>query len=371
MASLGEIVRAVGCEYLRARATTPFQQKALSAIARCRTETAGADLAYCDECGVQHLVYRSCGNRNCPGCQATARHKWLEAREQELLPVPYFHVVFTVPEVLDPIALYCPEVFYAALLRSAGKALLDVGKSKLRLELGCLTVLHTWAQNLTLHPHAHLVVPGGGFTANGGWKTLKGDYLLPIDVLANRFRTLLRTALRLAHREGLLARAPVNVLAAIQRASRQKWVVYAKAPFGGPEQVLGYLANYTHRIAISNSRIISFEDHAVTFRWRDSRDSNRSKIMKLDAIEFLRRFLMHVLPDGFIRIRYFGFMANAQRKRNLARARELIGCQPPSIRQHPSRRVLCAACYAAQFAKRAHAIRHNAEDRSPPEIRAA
>lgn len=371
MATLGEIVRAVGGEYLSTRATTPFQQKALSAIARCRTEAAGADLAVCQHCRAPHTVYRSCGNRNCPRCQAGARQKWLDAREQELLPVPYFHVVFTVPDVLNPIALYCPEVFYAALLRAAGRALLDVGRAKLGLKLGCLTVLHTWGQNLMLHPHAHLVVPGGGFTADGRWRTLKGDYLLPKNVLSRRFRTLLRTALRAAYREGKLQRVPVNVLAAIRRASTKEWVVYAKAPFGGPGQVLEYLANYTHRIAISNSRIISFENRRVTFRWRDYKDSNRTKLMPLDALEFLRRFLMHVLPTGFMRIRYFGFMANAQRKRMIERAREQIGCQPPPRRKRPEPVVLCALCYAALVAHRVKAVLPDTADRPPPQGSAA
>lgn len=371
MSTLGEIVRAVGDEYLAARATTPFQRKALAAIARCRTEAAGADMAVCQQCKVSHAVYRSCGNRSCPRCQAAARRKWLDAREQELLPVPYFHVVFTVPDVLNPIALYCPEVFYAALLRAAGRALLDVGRAKLGLELGCLTVLHTWGQNLMLHPHAHLVVPGGGFTADGRWKTLKRRYLLPKKVLARRFRTLFRSALRLAHQEGQLERAPVNVPDAIRRASTKEWVVYAKAPFGGPAQVLEYLANYTHRIAISNSRIISFNDHKVTFRWRDYRDSNRTKIMTLDAIEFLRRFLIHVLPTGFMRIRYFGFMANAQRQRKIERARECIGCQPPPLREHPEPLVLCPACHAALVVTRAKRLLREASDRPPPEVVAA
>jgi Putative transposase/Transposase zinc-binding domain len=369
MATLGEIVREVGRRYLATRATTPFQQKALWSIARCRTEATGADVAECQECGARHVVYRSCGNRSCPGCQSRARRKWLEAREQELLPVPYFHVVFTVPESLNPIALYCPEVFYAALLRSAGNALLEVGRSKLGLELGCLTVLHTWGQNLTLHPHVHCVVPGGGFTRDGEWRSVQSRrYLLPIKSLRVRFRALLCDALRQAAREGKLDRVPgdVAVIEELERVSRKRWIAYAKAPFGGPEQVLRYLANYTHRIAISNGRILSFDGQSVTFKWRDYKDGNRTKYMTLQATEFLRRFLLHVLPDGFVRIRYFGFMSNGRRSRNIERARLQLGCQATSPRTCPAPLVLCPACYAARIARGRLVVRAEAPERPPP-----
>jgi hypothetical protein len=242
VADLGQIARAVGAEYLRTRRTTPFQRRALRDIQRCRTEVMPSVYAVCDNCGAEHLQFRSCQNRSCPRCQANAREAWLEAREREVLSVPYFHVVFTVPEVLNPIALYCPEVFYAALLRAAGKTLLEVGKSKLGASLGCMAVLHTWGQNLSLHPHAHCVVPGGGFSDDRRrWTAVrKASYFLPIKVLAARFRTLLCRALRSAERGGQLQRLPEDTPAGdvIRKASRQDWIVYAKAPFGGPEQVL-------------------------------------------------------------------------------------------------------------------------------------
>lgn len=374
MATLGEIVRAAGSKLLATRVLTPFQQKALWAIARCRTEATGADLATCGHCGSRYPQYRSCGNRNCPACQSSSRHAWLEARERELLPVPYFHVVFTVPEVFNRVALYCPEVFYAALLQAAGKALLDVGRTKLGLLLGCLQVLHTWGQTLMLHPHAHMIVPGGGFTADGKWRSVRNSrYLLPKIVLRRRFRTLLCSALREAAGRGELFRLPADtsIETIIEEAWRQKWVVYVKPPFGGPKYVLRYLANYTHRTAISNSRIVSFDGESVIFRWRDYRDANRTKLMKLDAVEFLRRFILHVLPGGFIRIRYFGFMANAQRSRNVESARAQIGYQPEPPQERPAPIVLCPACYAAFARSRAQLSSQAPSDRPPPEAIAA
>jgi hypothetical protein len=371
MADLGQIARAVGDEYLRTRRTTPFQRKALWAIQRCRTEAMESVRTVCENCGAEHFVFRSCRNRSCPRCQAGARAAWLEAREQELLPVPYFHVVFTVPEMLNPIALYCPEVFYAALLQAAGKALLDVGKTKLGTRLGCLAVLHTWGQNLSLHPHVHCVVPGGGFSADKQrWIPLRNTwYLLPVKVLARRFRTLLTEALRAADRDGRLGRLPREVPphVTIEGAAAQEWIVYAKPPFGGPSQVLEYLSRYTHRVAISNSRIESFDDGKVTFRWRDYSDGNRTKRTTIDAQEFLRRFLMHVLPDRFVRIRYFGFLANRRRAENIKRARVLIGqVEPLHFRQRPKQVVLCPSCYAA-FIRR----EHMAALRAPPPARHA
>lgn len=375
MADLGEIVRAVGAEYLSTRATTPFQRKAIRAIRRCRTEEMGWIPASCESCGVEFPLYRSCRNRNCPQCQAQARAAWLDDREQELLPVPYFHVVFTVPEMLNEIALYCPEVFYAALLRAAGNALLDVGRSKLKARLGVLTILHTWGQNLSLHPHVHCVVPGGGFSEDGGrWVALRNPtYLLPIKVLALRFRTLLCQALRAAERNDELDRLPESVLPhiAIEGAAAQQWIAYVKPPFGGPEQVLEYLSQYTHRVAISNHRILSFDDHQVTFKWRDYADHNLTKHCTVDALEFLRRFLMHVLPDRFVRIRYFGFLGNRKRSENISRARALIGCSKPlHFRSRREFSILCPACHAESRSK-AHAQLNKPDLRPPPGIEAA
>ena len=372
MGDLGEIVRQRGEQYRRTHRLTPFQRKALRDIARCRTEAMGWIDATCEKCGRPFPLYRSCRNRNCPQCQAQARAKWLGAREGELLPVPYFHVVFTVPEILNTIALYCPEAFYAALLQAAARALLDVGLSKLQARLGVLAILHTWGQNLTLHPHVHCVVAGGGFSKDGGrWIFVPNPaYLLPVQVLAPHFRTLLCGALRAAARKGELQRLPKDVLAdpIITEAAAQKWIVYAKAPFGGPEQVLDYLSQYTHRIAISNRRILSFENDQVTFEWRDYADSNRIKQSTIDVDEFLRRFLMHVLPDRFVRIRYSGYLCNQHRAKNIARARALIGrAEELRFREHPKPALLCPACRTAIPT----ATQSTATLRSPPLVNAA
>lgn len=376
MVDLGEIARAVGDEYLRVRRTTPFQRKALSAIQRCRTPACGSISAMCGNCGSEHVLFRSCRSRFCPRCQAQARERWLEARESELLDVPYFHVVFTVPEMLHPLALYEPEIFYSAVMRAAGNALLDVGRTKLKAELGCLAVLHTWGQTLTLHPHVHCVVPGGGFSHDRQrWiSPKKPDYLLPIEVLGRRFRTLVINQLREAEGEGKFTRLPPEILphTTIEGAAAQQWISYVKPPFGGPEQVLAYLSRYTHRVAISNRRIEAFDGEEVTFQWRDYAHRNESKSMTVSALEFLRRFLLHILPDRFVRIRYFGFMANRKRAANIARARQLIGrlfvlrtCATPRL---PTG-FLCAVCRAALRAERPW--RYRSVVRPPPQERLA
>jgi hypothetical protein len=281
--------------------------------------------------------------------------------------VAYFHVVFTVPEVLNEIALYCPEVFYAGLMRAAGNALLDVGRSKLKAELGCLAVLHTWGQNLSLHPHVHCVVPGGGFSLDRTrWVAPRNAFfLLPVKVLSRRFRTLLTQALYVAVRERKLERLPesVNAMRLIGKAGAQEWVVYAKAPFGGPEQVLEYLSAYTHRIAISNSRIVSFDGEHVTFRWRDYADGNRMKVSTIGAMEFLRRFLMHVLPDRFVRIRYFGVLGNRNRMKRIEHARRLLGCtRVLEFKSKIKPLILCPSCQQLE----ARAMKTHALVRPPP-----
>ena len=339
MGDLGEIIRTSGEEFLQNRATTPFQRKALRAIARCRTASLGGQRARCDSCGAEHMFFRSCRNRHCPRCQSQARVEWLKAREHELLPVPYFHVVFTVPEQLNPLAMYCPEVFYALLFRAAGQALLDVGLSKLGALLGALCVLHTWGQTLTLHPHIHMVVPGGGFSRDRQrWISVrKTTFLLPVRVLSRRFETLLCDNLRRAFAEKRLTHLPHGVASdatsfdlLLARACNKRWVVYSKPPFGGPRDVLQYLAAYTHRTAISNRRIVSFDGREVAFRWRDYANQSEHKVMTLPVLEFIRRFLLHILPSRFVRIRYVGFLGNHNRLRNLDHARALLEASPPA-----------------------------------------
>jgi putative transposase/transposase-like zinc-binding protein len=329
---LGAIVRARSETFLRNRRTTAAQRKALRAIGACRTPALGGQRQQCDRCGHEHIQWHSCRNRSCPRCGAAARTRWLEARRGELLPVPYFHVVFTIPEALNVFALYAPRVFYDLLFRAAGGALVDVAHSRLQIQPGCLCVLHTWGQTLTLHPHIHCVVPGGGFSQGRQWRSVpKSTFFLPVRVLSRRFRTLLTGFLRQAWREGSL-KLPEPVIAdalaldlLLARAAATDWVVYCKPPFGGPEQVLGYLANYTHRIAISNSRLVSFEGERVCFRYRDYAHGNVEKLLTLDVDEFLRRFLLHVLPPRLVRIRYYGFLANRTRAHSIELARQLIG----------------------------------------------
>ena len=350
---LGAIVRARSEIFLRNHRTTAAQRKALRAIGACRTPALGGQRQQCDRCGHEHIQWHSCRNRACPRCGAAARARWLDARRAELLPVPYFHVVFTVPERLNPLALHAPRVFYDLLFRAAGGALGDVARSRRAIEPGCLCVLHTWGQTLTLHPHIHCVVPGGGFsTATQQWRdTAKSSFFLPVRVLSRRFRSVLIGSLRQAWREGSL-RLPPHIVAdsvafdlLLAQSCVTEWVVYCKPPFGSPEQVLAYLANYTHRIAISNSRIVSFDGDRVSFRYRDYAHGNAEKLLTLDVDEFLRRFLLHVLPPRFVRIRYYGFLANRTRARSIDLARRLVGRRfVPPVSPLPAGDHRCSQC---------------------------
>jgi hypothetical protein len=330
--SLGAIARAKGSDLLASHPITPAQTKVLRSIADCRTEALGGHRDHCDRCDYEHVFWNSCRDRHCPGCGAEARESWLEKRRGEVLDVPYFHVVFTIPDSLNVLALYAPEIIYAILLRAAGQALGDVGASRLRSVLGVLTVLHTWGQTLIFHPHVHCVVPGGGFSLDGRrWVRLPtGTFLLHHKVLARRFRTLVKNAITEAYEAGTLILPPhiahdrtaLDLL--LVRASKTDWHSYVKPPFGGPEQVLAYLAAYTHRVAISNRRILAFDGESVAFQYRDYKDGNAQKPMELTATEFLRRFLMHVVPPRFTRIRYYGFLSNRDRAANIEKARALI-----------------------------------------------
>jgi hypothetical protein len=318
----------------------PQQRKAFAAIRDCRTAALGGHVEYveqCDTCG--HLVnaYNSCRDRHCPKCQAAARAKWMSARESELLPVPYFHVVFTLPREIGELALQNAREIYSILFRAASETLLTISADPKRLgaAVGFLAVLHTWGQNLHLHPHLHCVVPGGGISPDGRrWVGCRNpSFLLPTGVLGSRFRNLFLTYLREAFEDGKLEfhgemaglARPAAFAVLCNRAQRKKWNVHVKPPFGGPEQVLKYLARYTHRVAISNGRILSIVDGKVTFLWKDYADAGKVKPMTLDAVEFIRRFLLHILPAGFVRIRQFGFLANRARREKLALCRALLG----------------------------------------------
>jgi hypothetical protein len=341
--SLGAIVRAKGGELLGKLPINAAQRKVMRAMADCRSAALGGHRDSCDSCGYEHTFWNSCRDRHCPGCGGEARERWLDARRDEVLDVPYFHVVFTIPDILNVLALHAPEVIYAILLRCAGQALLDLGASRLRARMGVLAVLHTWGQTLVFHPHVHCVVPGGGFSPDGRrWvRVPKIDFLFAVKPLSRHFRSLFRTAVREAYADGTL-NISTGIIADAQaldlllaRSFKTDWHAYAKPPFGGPEHVLAYLANYTHRIAISNRRILSFDGQKVTFSWRDYANHNAEKTMKLDAVEFLLRFLQHVLPPRFTRVRYYGFLANRDRAVRVAAARQLVGSKR-LLRARPS-----------------------------------
>jgi hypothetical protein len=296
-------------------------------IVRCRTEAMGTVPVTCDQCGIEYRLFGSCRNRSCPQCQGEARNKWLEARREEILPVAYLQVVFSTPTELNVLAQYCPEEFYDGVIRAAGQAVIDVGWSELHAQLGCQVHLQTWGQSMALHPHAHCVVPCGGFSEDRSrWVSFEPDDL-PVEVLTKRFRKLLCKSIRAVAQQGKLDRLPgtVSVEKLLAKTMAHEWSVYAKPPYGGPEKLLEYLARYTYRVAITNDRIESYENGRVTFRWRDYRHGNEEKPCTLDGQEFLRRFLMHVPPRRFVRIRSYGFMGNRNRKRNIERALQLIG----------------------------------------------
>ena len=308
-------------------------------LAVCRTAALGGHVDQCDQCGHSQPSYNSCRNRHCPKCQAAARGKWLEARQAELLPVGYFHVVFTLPEEIAQVALQNKAVLYELLFRASARTLQEVAADPRHLgaEIGFLSVLHTWGQNLLHHPHVHCVVPGGGISPDGKqWIASPKNFFLPVRVLSRVFRGKFMEELRRAWRRGELSfhgslerfRDDREFQRLIDGAYRREWVVYAKPPFGGAEQVLKYLARYTHRVAISNSRLVSMDDERVTFDWKDYARGGGWATMTLLAVEFLRRFLLHVLPSGFQRLRRYGFLANGHGKSKLELCRRLL--QPPS-----------------------------------------
>jgi len=314
----------------------------MSAIELCRTAALGGHVEQCDACGHQRIAYDSCRHRCCPKCQSLARAQWLERRRAELLPeVEYFHVVFTLPEPVAALAYQNKRVLYDMLFRTSAATLRAIAADPKHLgaEIGFLSVLHTWGQNLLHHPHVHCVVPGGGIAPDGErWIACRPGFFLPVRVLSRLFRRLFVEQLRRAFDDGVLrfhgqleplrdARAFAAWLAP---AAHTEWVVYAKPPFGGAAQVLDYLGRYTHRVAISNNRLLSFDGHAVQFRWKDYRHDARHSTMTLTADEFMRRFLLHVLPDGFKRIRSYGWLANCHRTQRLATCRQLLGVEPPA-----------------------------------------
>jgi len=335
---LAQVFARHGAAYLATHRLAAVQQRAMRAIQTCRTAALGGHVERCDACGRLRYSYHSCRNRHCPKCQALAKERWLAARRAELLPAPYFHVVFTLPHQVNPLAQGNPRVIYRLLFEAAARTLLEFGENPRWLggELGVTMVLHTWGQTLSQHLHVHALVSGGALAPEGHWIHPRRGFLFPVKALSQVFRGKFTAALKHAFDAGALAlagstaalaeaRERVALFAALRA---QPWVVYAKRPFAGPDQVLQYLGRYTHRIALTNSRLVSLEDETVRFRYQDYAHGNRRKVMTLDAQEFIRRYLTHVLPRGFMRIRHYGLNGNRAKRHKLGAARAALDAPP-------------------------------------------
>ena len=343
---VADIFRSAGSGYRSAHAghLSLHQLKAMSAIEHCRTASLGGHVEACTDCGYWRIAYNSCRNRHCPKCQGTAARTWLEARKADLLPVSYFHVVFTLPAEIAAIAFTNKALVYDLLFKTAAETMMTIAADPRHLgaRIGITAVLHTWGSAMMHHPHVHMIVPGGGITSDGkSWISSRPAFLLPVRVLGALFRRLFLTRLMALHDAGRLAffgklaglTDRRTFLMYLSPVRKKRWVVYAKPPFAGPEAVLAYLSRYTHRVAISNSRLIRFDGQSITFRYKDYRRStaDRQQVMTLPAREFIRRFLLHVLPTGFHRIRHYGLLASATHKANIALARKLLAvAQPPA-----------------------------------------
>jgi Putative transposase/Transposase zinc-binding domain len=353
---VADVFRRHGDAYRSVHAIDRSAARVMGAIIACRTAALGGHVERCDSaaCGFTRISYNSCRNRHCVKCQSGAARDWLAARAADLLPVEYFHVVFTLPPVVAAIAKQNKAVVYGLLFEAAAETLKVIAADPRHLgaEIGMTMVLHTWGQTLTYHPHVHVIVPGGGLSPDGNtWIACRPGFFLPIKVLQRLYRRLFLAKLAAAHTAGRLqffdtlapladARVFARHLAPVRRID---WIVYAKKPFAGPEQVLRYLSRYTHRIAISNRRLVTLDDMSVGFTWKDYRDGAKQKCMTLDAHEFIRRFLLHVLPDGFQRIRHYGFLANGHRKTKLAIIRRLLDVAPPAAIDMPPDQPAAAA----------------------------
>src|SRR5881296_22170 len=336
---VADIFRAHGAAYRHTHALARAPRRAMQAIETCRTAALGGHRETCDTCGAERIAYNSCRNRHCPKCQTLAKERWLAARRAELLPVEYFHVVFTLPHALNALAQGNPRVLYTLLFHAVAATLTTFGRDPRHLggDVGGTAILHTWGQNLSQHLHLHCVVPGGALAQDGArWIAAPPGFLFPVRALARVFRGKYLQALHHAFITGKLRFAgslaaladPEAFAIWLRDLRRHDWIVYAKRPFAGPTQLLEYLGRYTHRVAISNERLVGHTEGVVRFRWRDYADGDRMKIMTLTAEEFIRRFLLHVVPDGFVRIRHFGFLANRSRRTKLARCRALLTPPP-------------------------------------------
>ncbi len=360
---VADILRAEGNDFIdRHRHRIHFQQlKVIDAIVRCRTAALGGHIDACPRCGGEGTIsYNSCRNRHCPKCQTQARQRWIAARERELLETQYFHVVFTLPHELHPLVLQNQAELYNLLFRAVAETLREVAGNPKHLgaQIGFFLILHTWGQNLLFHPHIHCVIPAGGIALDRShWIRPRYPFFLPVKILGKVFRGKFVDRLQKASRRKELTLTgqiqhlsePKHFAAFLRTLFRKDWVVYAKRPFGGPEHVLRYLGRYTHRIAISNHRLLSFDGSNVTFRWRDYARGNKSRTMTVSASEFIRRFLLHVLPKRFVRIRHFGFMANSQRSASMELCRRLLemaAVPPPEQAPATNSTWLCPTCRA-------------------------
>jgi predicted Zn-ribbon and HTH transcriptional regulator len=356
---VADIARAVGNRFWEKHKThfAWVHRKVLDAIVRCRTAALGGHLDKCTRCGYRAVSYNSCRSRHCPKCQGNARAKWLAARSAELLPVPYFHVVFTLPHEFSALILQNKRLLYDLLYRTSSATMLELAREPKHLgaDIGFLGVLHSWGQNLEHHPHVHYIVPAGGLALDGSrWIESSRRFFLPVKRLSRIFRDNFCGQLReLFQQNRLQFHGSLRLLASpdafsnlLWELGQKDWVVYAKPPFGGAEHVLNYLARYTHRVAISNHRLVAFENDRVSFRWRDYAHGGKKKVMTVSADEFLRRFLLHVLPKGLVRIRHFGLFANRRRSAALQRCRELLGTAPEADRPDATNHLRCPACSA-------------------------
>jgi hypothetical protein len=341
---VADLIRAAGHSFIeRSRRWLTWQHlKVLMAIQHCRTAALGGHIDQCSRCGERAISYNSCRNRHCPKCQGNARERWLAARRQELLPTRYVHVVFTLPHLLAPLALQNKKVIYGLLFRASAETLIEIARDPKHLgaEIGFFSVLHTWNQKLEHHPHVHCVVAAGGLSPDHSrWISPRYPFFLPVKVLGTVFRGKFVAGLKRAFAQGRLGfhgqlsflAAPKTFRGWLRQLFRQDWVVYAKRSFGGPEHALRYLGGYTHRVAISNHRLVAFADGKVSFRWRDSAHKNKKRLMTLPVDEFLRRFLLHVLPKAFVRIRNFGFLANRRRAALLPLCFHLLGAAAADV----------------------------------------
>ena len=384
---VADIFRAHGPAWRKARAghVSLGQLKVMSAIETCRTAALGGHVAACSKCGHRHIAYNSCRNRHCPKCQGAVARDWLAARQAELLPVAYYHVVFTLPAPLADIAYQNKAIVYTILFKAAAETLTTIAADPKHLgaRIGLTAVLHTWGSALTHHPHLHCIVPGGGLSPDGRtWVSCRPGFFLPVRVLSRRFRRLFLEKLVAAHEAGRLRFFGAQRHLADRQSfenhlvpwRKTEWVVYAKRPFAGPEAVLTYLSRYTHRVAIANSRLLSCNGNTVTFKWKDYRAKGRQryKTMTLHAHEFIRRFLIHVLPHGFHRIRHYGLFANGGRADNLARARELLDAptplQEPDGEEDDTQTLVCPFCGGPMIV--IETFEPGARPRAPPTVNA-